>query len=661
MIVADRQLAMTTEQFRSGGVDLRAEQIGVSGDVVGRDKIVNNIQHIYERALTAAEEARQARSIEAEYLAQGVSAFARRLRERAGDTAGADKGGLYKGLLEYDMGDAAEFFGRTEATDAVLTCLARSPLTVLHADSGMGKTSLLKAGIEPRLLAYGHVPLYIRLYATSVPHALKGGLLTQFEQTPNLAAASLHDFLRQVTDLLRGQQLVVLLDQFEEVFTAQSAEARAEFASELAACLDDDLLPVRWVLALRSKWFGHLSTFQPPVRQPFANQYLLHAFSREEAREAIILSAQQSNLDYEPGLVEKLIDDLGPEKIAPPQLQLVCHALVERLAPGEKRLTIAGYERLHRADGILRDYLDNVLARNLLPADRTPAWRLLAAIAEQGIGRATEAELVARLRTYAVSAVDARRVLNLLETNHLVRLSDERYQLASESLLPRIRQWAAERAARELARVEAIRQLERVRNSALRGLLGGAIGFSLAYLITYMEQIGNKSFLVYITAFRALPGGLAGCLVILSIDVALATYHGPRRWMRWLMGGLAGAGSFALAVLFHAMLQSLINVDLLTLLRAAAEGAVWGVVAGVGTMWVMSHKRPLWQTLPGAVLASGLALWLADQFGHAFGAPPSSGLVLVAGAIMPFFVMAAALMTHVSHTGKLGEVRNEDP
>jgi len=231
----------------------------------------------------------------------------------------------------------------------------------------------------------------------------------------------------------------------------------------------------------------------------------------------------------------------------------------------------------------------------------------------------------------------------------------------SAGLLPRIRQWAAERAAAELARAEAIRQLERVRNSALRGLLGGAIGFSLAYLVTGGLQIGDKSYLVYLTAFRALQGAFAGCLVTLSADVALASYRGPRRWMCWLVGGLAGAGAFAPAVLFHALQQSFFVVDPLTLLPAAAEGAVWGVVAGVGTVWVMSHKLPLWQTLPGAVVASGLALWLADQFGHAFGSPPSSGLVLLAGAIMPFFVMAAALMTQVSHAGKSSEVSSGYP
>ncbi len=100
----------------SDGVSLGAQRdVTVGGDVVGHDKIVQNIQNIYQRALTAAEEARQARSIETEYLAQGVSAFAQRLQARASESTGAGKGSPYKGLLEYRLSDAEIFFGRDNA------------------------------------------------------------------------------------------------------------------------------------------------------------------------------------------------------------------------------------------------------------------------------------------------------------------------------------------------------------------------------------------------------------------------------------------------------------------------------------------------------------------------------------------------------------------
>jgi hypothetical protein len=651
-----------------GNVDRSVVAIGAGAQV-----IYTNV----ERALTEVEIVEQAEAFERKRLAEAVTEYVAGLQgqaEQAQRRGGS--GNPFKALLEYDFGDAQLFFGRDAAIGALLERLERSPLAVLHADSGMGKTSLLRAGLAPLLLARGHVPLYVRPYDVLIPLAIKRELITQLEQVPNLAAASLRDFLRRATGLLGGQRLVILLDQFEDVFAVQSAGARADFAAELAECLNDALLPVRWVLSLRGEWFGHLSTFQPQVPQPFANQFLLSALSRDEAVDTITRTMERSTLTIEPELIDRIVDDLGPDAIAPPQLQVVCHALGEglsrsrfrsddSLAPVAQRsgvsrlnqsatkvattsqcLTVDAYVKIGRSEGILRRYLDDTLSRSLRPADRTPAWQALAAVAEQPASSAAESELVAHLKTYGVGEADTRRVLRLLETNRLLRVSGERYRLVSAGLLPRIRQWAAERSARELARGEVVRQIKRIRGSALRGAFGGALGFSLAYLLTTGTQIINPSLLGYTTLYRALPGAAAGLLLIFCVDVALASYHGPRRWMRWPMGGAMGAITFALAVLFHAMLRA--EGRSLALPLAAAEGAVWGLVAGVGTVWVMSADRTPARTLLAVIsvaLAGGLALWLADHVtaAEAFGRPPSALLIGAAGAVMPLCVLVTAL------------------
>src|SRR5262245_50393544 len=83
--------------------------ITIGGDVVGRDKIVNTIQHFYERALTVAEAATRERALEYQLLAQGISDFVARLRVRASNTGEVAR--PYRGLLEYQLGDAELFFG----------------------------------------------------------------------------------------------------------------------------------------------------------------------------------------------------------------------------------------------------------------------------------------------------------------------------------------------------------------------------------------------------------------------------------------------------------------------------------------------------------------------------------------------------------------------
>ncbi|NDJ35697.1 MAG: hypothetical protein GYB64_13630, partial [Chloroflexi bacterium] len=295
-----------------GDVNATVAAIGVGAKV-----IYNNV----ERALSSVEVSEQALDFERRRLAEAVKDYVLRL-ERQAQPASLDLASPYKSLHEYDIDDAAVFYGRSAAIRALMGNLERDQLTVLHADSGAGKTSLVKAGIVPRLLADGAFPLYVRPYNVPVHFAVKRALLPQLEQTPNLAIASLYDFLRQVTDLLGGERLVILLDQFEEIFTVQSAHARADFVAEIAPCLQDDLLPVRWIFSMRTEWFGQLGTFRPDVRQPFANEFLLQPLKPEEAREIITEPAATQGVTYEPGLVDRLVADLGGEAIQPPQLQL---------------------------------------------------------------------------------------------------------------------------------------------------------------------------------------------------------------------------------------------------------------------------------------------------------------------------------------------------
>src|SRR5574341_267104 len=123
------------------GVSLSAgDEVTVGGDVVGRDKITNNIQNIVQRALTAVEAAEQEQSFEARQLAQGVSSFLQQLQARVDAALDASRtDSPYKGLLEYRLSDADLFFGRETATRNLLGHLSRGPLTILHAEAGAGK------------------------------------------------------------------------------------------------------------------------------------------------------------------------------------------------------------------------------------------------------------------------------------------------------------------------------------------------------------------------------------------------------------------------------------------------------------------------------------------------------------------------------------------
>ncbi len=437
-----------------------------AGDVVGRDKIVHNIQNIYQRALTAAEQAAQARLLETQILAQGVSAFVERLQARVSQSPDLESGNPYKGLLEYRLGDSAIFFGRRGASKAFIASLRQSPLTVLHAESGAGKTSLLQAGVAPRLIIGGHLPVHLRPYNIGPSLAVKRAFLSDFGQTPKLASLPLRDFLREACGVLGADTtLYIFLDQFEEFFIHLDQAARAEFVGELAECLDDDSLNVRWALSLRTEYFGSLANFRPRIRNPFENDFRLNRLNRDEAREVVAEPASLRGIRFEDGLVDSLLADLSQETVQPPQIQLVCSALYESLKPGETAITRALYDGEGGAAGILRDHLSRVLNRDLPPGQRPVAQRVLEALTTSDLRRVirTRNELAAELTPRGVPPLDLNAVLLQLVDSRLLRVQDAStgdtstaglaYELAHDYLLDEIKldpAVQARKAAQEL-------------------------------------------------------------------------------------------------------------------------------------------------------------------------------------------------------------------
>ena len=137
----------------------------------------------------------------------------------------------------------------------MLEKLSRNTLTILHADSGSGKTSLLQAGLASRLLTQGHFPLYLRPYKQPTGKSIKKAFLSDYETLDELkrfrdGQMSLRGFLNRVTHYLGNRKLFIFLDQFEEFFTEVKPEEQCIFAEQLQECIRSDL-QVCWVLSLR--------------------------------------------------------------------------------------------------------------------------------------------------------------------------------------------------------------------------------------------------------------------------------------------------------------------------------------------------------------------------------------------------------------------------
>jgi formylglycine-generating enzyme required for sulfatase activity len=450
----------------------------------GAQAIVNEIiNNITQQALSVVDEADKLRANALRILAENVRDYVQRLTELPTQKHDALQGGPYRGLIVYTLADTELFCGRRRAIVEVLEQMGANRLTVLQSKSGAGKSSLLQAGIAPQLILNGHLPVILRPYDLSPSLKIKQTFLTGLEKHAEFQAASLRSFLHQVTRSLgQSTTLYVVLDPFEEFFTLLKGDAqqtaeqmRASFVHELADCLEDLSLNVRWVLAVRSEFFGDLASFWPRLRNPFENHYRLNRLMREEAKEVITEPAVRYQIEFEPTLVTAILADLQqPDgQIAPPQLQLVCQALYQAFREAQAKeatlpsiITLAMYEQKERAKGILGRYLHRVLSRTLRSkAEQNLARRLLIELVSSTHRRLrlTHSELAQRLTTTPIAPQSIDAVLKNLVDTHLLIVEQQdddneaTYELAHDYLLGEIRvdpTVQAQKAAQELLQQE---------------------------------------------------------------------------------------------------------------------------------------------------------------------------------------------------------------
>lgn len=315
-----------------------------------------------------------------DYLARAVSAFETRMYQLIIHPATSDQ--PYKFLYPFDIKDADIFFGRNTTSEALHRTVLKDRLTIFHARSGAGKTSLLKAGLSPRLIREGRLPVYARIHAyeenptMAVKRAIVPPSLGPWpELLPDLSLQELLG-LACVHLSRETQELVVFFDQFEEfLISLPEPDLRLPFIEALRDCYEDQSLPVRFMIALKRENLGDLDEFQDLLPDILHNRYALPAMTQAELTKAITgpVLQLQTGVSFEPALLETLLADLGGKGTELPHLQIVCTKLYQSLPQGEKLITVGLYQSLGKTEKILTAYLKDMLSQ--LPSPKQPAAR----------------------------------------------------------------------------------------------------------------------------------------------------------------------------------------------------------------------------------------------------------------------------------------------
>ncbi len=218
----------------------------------------------------------------------------------------------FKGLAAFEGSDADFFCGRERVVSELIARMAEWPLVGILGPSGIGKSSLLRAGLLPALRA-GALPGSAGWRQVLLrPGEHPGGELERALGGP-------------VEEVLAGlgvqQRIVVAVDQLEELFTACREESeRREFLERLVAAAGEGQRRVLVLCTLRADFYGRLSAYPAFAELLSRSHALVGPMDPAELREVIERPAARAGLEVEDGLVDVLVAELGDEPGALPLL-----------------------------------------------------------------------------------------------------------------------------------------------------------------------------------------------------------------------------------------------------------------------------------------------------------------------------------------------------
>lgn len=473
------------------------------------------------------------------------------MREPAAAVRAPPRRSPYLGLVPYSEDDAAYFFGRDRIRQRIIANLKASRLTLLWGESGVGKTSVLQAGVVRTLrqqaaeeIAEGGIPEFVVVEFASWRDepiaALAEAIARSAERLnggpiPDAPAPS-----RRLDELIEswaqrlGADLLIIFDQFEEYFLYHAEDdGEGTFGVEFPRAVNRPDLRANFLVAIREDGLAKLDRFKGRIPHLFGNYLRIEHLDREAARQAIIGPIERLNatpgegeptIDIEPALVEQVLTEVqtgqltvgqagegvvttsssdGPTRVETPYLQLVMSRLWdEERAAGSTTLRLATLERLGGAERIVRTHLDTAMAA--LPRDeRDVAARIFRFLVSAGGTKI--AHTAADLAAYAeLSEAQTASTLERLaggEARILRAVAPapgeiaSRYEIFHDVLAPAVLDWRARHdeqrriADQQRAAETRVRATRRRARLAVGGVaIGSAVVIAAALAVIFVNE-----------------------------------------------------------------------------------------------------------------------------------------------------------------------------
>ena len=261
----------------------------------------------------------------------------------------------FPGLRPFSSDESHLFFGRDGQSDELLERLGKNRFLAVVGTSGSGKSSLVRAGLLPTIhggfmtdagshwrvaiFRPGDNPTRNLAEALSQPGVLKDkrsskedhNIFSQYVDTEialRRGSLGLVEIFRQ-SRLPKEENLLIVVDQFEELFRFKGSSSRkdeaAAFVKLLLRAVEQENAPIYIVITMRSEFLGDSAQFRDLPEAINNSQYLIPRMTRHEIREAIEGPVAVGGAEISPPLISRLLNDVGDN---PDQLPILQHALM---------------------------------------------------------------------------------------------------------------------------------------------------------------------------------------------------------------------------------------------------------------------------------------------------------------------------------------------
>ena len=451
----------------------------------------------------------------------------------------------YPGLTSFQESDAAKFFGRSQDVAALVAKLRERPLVGVVGPSGVGKSSLLRAGVVPALkdageswetmiLRPGRYPL------TALASVLEGlrdsrdsdpimdaDPAAKLRAEPGTFGARLRARARR-----RRSQILLFVDQLEELYTLVPDPAeRAAFTACLTAAGDDAAGPLRVVVSMRSDFLDRAAEDRRFVEELTRGLIFLQPPNAAALEQALTQPLHLLGFSFEDGIVDAMVDALAQTPGALPLLQFSAAKLWDQRDRHRRVLTREAYVAMGGVAGALATHADEVIAK-LSAADQRTARTLFQRLVTPERTRA----IVETAELRDISPDIPRLVADLTEARLLTvhTRSAGAVELVHESLItswPTLRRWLDENQddAAYLAQVRAAAKQWDARGRA-PGLLwrGEALDEARVWRSRYTGELPprEKDFLDAATQLATRATRIRRAAALATIAVLLAVIAG---------------------------------------------------------------------------------------------------------------------------------------